>query len=287
MYVIQSRACDLPNSSTPMTAERIRAQDLRMAAAARHFTGGNQTLDDLVEQLGGNPVSALYGDAGVPTLGGAPFSPGSGLNRGGPGSPGFGPGAPGDGGGPCIYPEVLPLVTVFPIPVFQTPTPVTPLPPYVQPSPFGRPSTPPPVPAMRPRDIDCDNVTAENICRLSREGCFVPGQLSQQQLYACSWAGWVGNWDMHPSVIVAGGAQNGRKFGTMNPQPVDPHGNPVAPSPYGPPPESYPGIPGLSGVGADAGGPLIGPGSSVIWGSLGLMAFSLWAVGQFSGKARR
>jgi hypothetical protein len=110
-----------------MSAARIAAQNSRMAAAASHFVSGDRVLGDLVNKLGGNYTGTLAGlpgvtvpggDAGIPTLGdgGAfynpswlPARPASAAAATG-GTPG---GAP---GGSCVYPEVLPLQTLFPIP---------------------------------------------------------------------------------------------------------------------------------------------------------------------------
>lgn len=51
MYVPYSGACDQPNSATPMTAARIAAQDARISRVGRYFTGGNQTMAEIVAAL--------------------------------------------------------------------------------------------------------------------------------------------------------------------------------------------------------------------------------------------
>jgi hypothetical protein len=51
MYVIQGNACDMPNSETPMSAERIAAQDRFVDSVGRHFTQGNAAMAQLIARL--------------------------------------------------------------------------------------------------------------------------------------------------------------------------------------------------------------------------------------------
>jgi hypothetical protein len=79
------------------------------------FVGGNNVLNDLIRALGGNPPSeVLPGDAGVPTSG--PLGPGNWYNglqlADWQASAAFTP----TNTAVCVVPEVLPLVTVFPVP---------------------------------------------------------------------------------------------------------------------------------------------------------------------------
>lgn len=72
MYLTSNGACSLRNSQTPMSQSEIDAQNAYIAAVGNDFVNGDQTLNDLLEQLGGNPISSAQGDAGIPTVG-APF----------------------------------------------------------------------------------------------------------------------------------------------------------------------------------------------------------------------
>lgn len=70
MYVLSTGACGMPNSETPITQAEIDAQAARVASVATAFDNGNQTLNDLIVALGGNPTNDFdYGDAGVATTG--------------------------------------------------------------------------------------------------------------------------------------------------------------------------------------------------------------------------
>jgi hypothetical protein len=51
MYVPFGSACDLPNSSTPMTQARIDAQNRRVARAGQKFTDGNEAMAAIVDAL--------------------------------------------------------------------------------------------------------------------------------------------------------------------------------------------------------------------------------------------
>ena len=72
MYLTSDGACSLRNSQTPLPPSEIAAQDAYIAAVGNDFVNGDQTLEDLIEQLGGNPVSNPLGNAGIPTVG-SPF----------------------------------------------------------------------------------------------------------------------------------------------------------------------------------------------------------------------
>ena len=52
-YVTSNMACNEPNSATPMSQQRIDAQNARVAKVARNFENGNRALDDLSVRLGG------------------------------------------------------------------------------------------------------------------------------------------------------------------------------------------------------------------------------------------
>jgi|SRR5271154_1151127 len=69
MYVISSGACSEPNSATPMSQDDIDAQNAHIAAVGSDFDNGNATLDSLIRLLGGNPVTAVAGNAGIATVG--------------------------------------------------------------------------------------------------------------------------------------------------------------------------------------------------------------------------
>jgi hypothetical protein len=126
-----------------MSQSAIDDQDAYIAAVGDIFNQGDATIGQLIASLGGNPVAFSSGilqdggDAGVPTLG-DPLSldslPASSARRyivernrrlfgggvEGGGIPNGVPQALRSGrrsGGDCGPPEVLPLVTVFPIPL--------------------------------------------------------------------------------------------------------------------------------------------------------------------------
>jgi hypothetical protein len=231
MFVRDSAACAQPNSATPMSQAAIDAQNRRVARTSRHFTDGDNTLNDLILAMGGNPFTQGTGDSGVPTVG-VPYF-GLPVRGGGPTSIHHG-----DQSQPCVFPEVLPLVTVFPV-LMPPPNP--------QPGPgptyplIDHFRVPPPV-QVPSGPSPCDNVTPENVCKLARDGCFNPNQLSPEQRYACSWAGWQGNFNMYPQVLLAGGAQGGRNFGSLNLCPA----NPVGESMPCPPSRNMQGLSGLS-----------------------------------------
>lgn len=96
MYLLQSKACNMPNSETPMTAERIARQDRFVAEVGRRFTDGNRAMADVIARLTPPPASGACDDftssASMSNLTPFPWPvPGAG------GFPGLAPGA-GPGG---------------------------------------------------------------------------------------------------------------------------------------------------------------------------------------------
>lgn len=219
MYFADSLACSQPNSATPMSAAQIAAQARRVAAVGSKFDTGNQTLNALINALGGDAVPSGAGDAGIPTTGVFPWF-GIPSRNGGGGVPlSIGPG----GGGPLAFtaatptcsapPKVLPLATVFPIPA------AAPVPMALPPAPVVRAAPPvsaPAAPDTRPDPGDC---SPANICAGLRDGCYLSSQVSSQQLLACAKAGWVGNRNLYPWLLARGGAGGGAFFGTPQPNP--------------------------------------------------------------------
>lgn len=57
MYVLGSLACSLPNSQTPMSPERIAAQNRRVARVGQKFDVGNAALDNIMARLS-PPIAA-------------------------------------------------------------------------------------------------------------------------------------------------------------------------------------------------------------------------------------
>ncbi len=217
MYVLDSKACDLPNSETPMSAAAIAAQNAAVGRVGSWFTAGNDALNNLIRAGGGNPPTAAAGDAGVATTGGGP---GAGAVQS-VYPPGYGWGVQPGGLFPGTFdnltiaaklcssaPEVLPLVTVLPIPVMVAPS---------VPAPSSVPAA---GGAARPDPSDCLPVSSENICRLLRDGCVVQSQVTSDQLAACARAGWSGNRNLFPWVAARGGVQNGAYFGNVNLAPL-------------------------------------------------------------------
>ncbi len=269
MFVPDSAACSLPNSETPMPAAAIARQDARMARMASIFTNGDDTLNNLIGSLGGNPIGAGSGNAGVPTDG--TFNPFSTIPRGNWSIAGGGWGGgsgvfsdrsssetAGGSGGPRCVPQIVPLVTVVPIPAAVVPATASTPPRLLTPQ-VATPAAP-----QCADDPDC-NPTPANICRNIRAGCYQQSQLSQRQLFACSAAGWQGI-QMNPR-RCPGGWNGGAAIPDLNLSPDTPTGQP------------FPGAPGMSGF--------TGEGSSVLWGSIALGAFAVWAVTQLDKKPRR
>lgn len=52
-YVTSNMACNEPNSATPMSQQRIDAQNARVSKVARNFESGNRALDEISVRLGG------------------------------------------------------------------------------------------------------------------------------------------------------------------------------------------------------------------------------------------
>jgi len=62
MYVIQSAACNLPNSETPMSAERIARQDSFVDRVGSKFRNGNDAMAGIVAMLTPPPPSGNCDD---------------------------------------------------------------------------------------------------------------------------------------------------------------------------------------------------------------------------------
>jgi hypothetical protein len=272
MYVIGTDACDLPNSETPMSQAAIDQEDAFLSSVGSAFDGGDAALNGLIIQLGGNPGGATAsGASGIPTTGtldtsspGVPVVPDSQAPAAAllpdvtnPASWAWAPSPPqivpgggrssnrtrryvnggnktsnstprwGSGGPPPGCPTIIPLVTTIPLPS-DVPT--------VQPAPVQI-AVPAPTPVSAPAPTpaaplpDC---RTGNWCLDIRNGCVLPSQVTPQQVYLCSQAGYVGARSMYPAIAAAGGAGGGAFFGTPDPDPI----------PYNPA--------GMSGLGQDS-----------------------------------
>jgi hypothetical protein len=126
------------------------------------------------------------------------------------------PRAPSPAGVACIYPVVKPLQTVFPaVAPVRSPGPVV-----ATVAPMTAAPIAPAVAVSKPDPaLLCLNITPDNVCEAARAGCFLYDQLDPQQWLACARAGWSGNQNLYPWVLMRGGAQNGRRFGMVNAQP--------------------------------------------------------------------
>lgn len=70
MYVRGTEACSLPNSETPMSQDAIDQQSAFGQTVGTAFEQGNDALNSMLQELGGNPAGAtLEGASGVPTTG--------------------------------------------------------------------------------------------------------------------------------------------------------------------------------------------------------------------------
>jgi hypothetical protein len=218
-----SQPCSYPNSQSPMPASAIADQDARIAAAGQIFDNGDSTLNNLIVALGGNPAGTGSGGAAP---GGSGVATGSTLVPGPNGSLVWAPPPPFPfrpyfpwAGGPngrgykrCLVPEVLPLVTVLPMPA----PPAAP----VAAAPIRAAAPPPPPPAA---PAEC-SVNPSTICAAIQSGCVLSSQVSPAQLAACSKAGWAGNFNQYPALAARGGAQGGKYFGDVNLSPSSPAG---------------------------------------------------------------
>ncbi len=101
------------------------------------------------------------------------------------------------------------------------------------------------------------NCRTNNICRDIRSGCVNQSQVSKAQSFACSKAGWEGSWGVYGPVI------NGPYLGDVD----------LNPNPPGPD-DTFGKRFGLSGIMADLSQ------SSVVWGGLALVGFTLWYIGK-------
>lgn len=237
-----------------MSQAAIERQNAFIASVGTAFNQGDDALNSLIEDLGGNPAGDTEsGAAGVPTTGtldtsiaGIPVVPNTGnpqallpdINN--PSSWAWAPSppiiVPGGGagyrapqgeqrqgarrrftnapmqqkgsGGEC--PVIVPLVTAIPIPSASTPTPA--------PAPVAAPA-PAPAPAPAATPIQLPDCRTGNWCIDIRNGCVLSSQVSQQQLEACSAAGYAGNLSMYPQIAAAGGVLGGEYFGTPEPNP--------------------------------------------------------------------
>jgi hypothetical protein len=84
------------------------------------------------------------------------------------------------------------------------------------------------------------------VCEAWQKGCFVDGQLSMAQKYACSLAGWSANRsNVYGWIQLKGGAYGGKRIGTVDLNPPTPAGNRAYASVEDSPASSIPA--GLSG----------------------------------------
>jgi hypothetical protein len=233
MFVPDTQACDLPNSASPMDPSAVTAQDAYIARVGQSFVNGDGALSDIMQALGGNPLSALSGDAGVPTTGagGFPFFPGAGAPTPFPGSLWAGPGGAGGGGAGgagstaagsstknrgrvlCVPPVVVPLVARVPIPLPRS-GPVA--------TPAAGPAVPVPVPAAAPsrKKLLQSACRTGNICLDIRNGCVLGSQVGSDQLLACSQAGYHGDANLYAQYDIDQSAALGSP--DLSPAPFDP-----------------------------------------------------------------
>lgn len=211
-------ACNEPNSQSPISAQAIAATNATLQSVADSMTSGNAALNDLILDLYGNPSGMqVPGNSGVPT-GNQPVPlPGGGVAWVPvPGSSSMFPqwafDRPGSGFIPvdlrrrCALPVVLPLQTIF---ATGPAAPVS----TINPSGIVPVSAPP---VALP---ECA-VNADTICSALRDGCVLSSQVSPEQLYACSKAGYAGNLNKYPAIAARGGAQGGKFFGSLNLNPA-------------------------------------------------------------------
>lgn len=253
MYVIGTEACSLPNSETPMSQQRIDAQQAFGNSVGTAFDDGDSTINDLITKLGGNPAgNTSSGDAGVATTGtldtdtaGIPVIPSTSgptqlpdINNPSswswPPSPqllaggGSGYRAPkGEQRNNRGYRYGSPKKNINTFPTSASGPPqgcpvivplVTAIPvPAEQPAQPQPVATPAPVPKPAAPAADC---RTGNWCLDIRNGCVLSSQVSPEQLLACSQAGYAGNLNLFPAIAAAGGAGGGAFFGTPEPNPT-------------------------------------------------------------------
>lgn len=216
MYVTEP--CNLPNSQSPISAKQIQLSQMGLAFGNGAIDWGNRVMDAMVKAMGGNPAgTATGGNAGVPTLGPYGGKPPA-LQWGGPGSAVARLPVPRSCNG---VPEVVPLVTVLPVPYFVDPAP--------PPAPVSTPAPAPvaaPAPVPVAKDYSICNFTPLTICAAIRAGCFKAGQVDSRQLAECAASGWQGNENRFPELIAKGGWNNGAPVGLINDRPNFPNGQP-------------------------------------------------------------
>lgn len=279
MYVSSSRACDEPNSTSPMTPERIAAERSKTAWVERAFVDGNETWNSFLTSLGGNSIDAVTGDSGIPTTGqwsafplsleslsdpnalrlrvpivATPSGSGDGSRAAG----GTGGGPAGDPNASCRNPVGSPLTRAF----YPAPTPMVVTPIAARAPAPARPVATPAAPGVR--ECVWKELPASGMLPARRwQECTVNG------LYSCGWNEYMEsiNWDRpFPSAAAAQAAADKYSRCVNRTTPAPAYGSPGS---------------GMSGVLTD------GPGASVLWGSIALGIFSLWAAGQFGKKGHR
>jgi len=251
MYVPGSSQCSYPNSESPMLQSEIDGQNAFIASVGTAFDDGDDTLNSLIEQMGGNPAGdTTSGAQGVPTTGtldtnipGIPVVPDTtgtqallpNVNNpqswAWPSSPVAPQLVRGGGAGMRTGRAKLPAQRYRNVPKttqpnFDNPPAncpvivplVTAIPiPESLPAPAAPASTPaaaPPTATAAP-----SNCRTGNICLDIMNGCVLSSQVSVQQLAACSAAGYAGNRNLFPAIAAAGGADGGANFGTPMPNP--------------------------------------------------------------------
>jgi hypothetical protein len=263
MYFPGSQACSQPNSETPMPQSWIDRQNAFIESVSTAFDDGNQTLNDLLQTLGGNPAGdTVSGAQGVATTGtldtslpGIPVVPDSqtaapiavlpDVNNPGswswPTSPEL---VPGGAAGKPNRMHAAPR-RYLNVGIKQGTTPnsnppencpiVVPLVaaipiPQTLPVPAAPAAATPPKAAAPPANAPQTDCRTGNICLDLMNGCVLSSQVTPAQLAACSAAGYAGNRNLFPAIAAKGGANGGAFLGAPN----------LSPAPYSP---------GMSGFG--------------------------------------
>lgn len=257
MYFLDTSACSEFSSTSPMPASWITNQDARVAAVGAYFDAGNQAMADLVQKLGGN----LGGPVAPPLTAGVP-PPVLLVNPAGvtPSNPAvWGSIGPVGGGGAAVSPAVR---TSYCPSVGRPLTARVYLVPAVVPAAAG--SAPGAGVTARPRRTQAQCRTS-NICRDLRDGCVSSNQVDQAQLLACAKAGWSGNRAWYPDILSRPDL------------------------PYLGSPDLHPPVMtwGMQGIGQGLDVLTGGPGSSILWASLGLGAAVWWLAKQSRPRKRR